>query len=140
MPAAIPSGTQKVKQAEPYFISTRNVCRLDDLLEIALGAIALKYEPNAPKYTLYGAIGSIPFLQPESSKRVSEHEVRTRRIKSIFVTLLTGGIMAMDQTNLIVPLLAGFWATQSIARQVLPKEPVNQEPLVRIRYSSYRTV
>jgi hypothetical protein len=118
-------GTPEVsKKPYPYFISTRDVCRADDILEILVGIMSLVYRPP---FTITGAMLSVAFIyiNPKafhySEGYAHEEEGRIGRIKSICCSLLIGTTIAFDRgSSVMSSYLGGFYAIGALARQVLP--------------------
>ncbi len=101
-----------------YFLSTRNLRRIDDLLEIGIGAVAFKHQPTP---ALWGAMAGTVLIDAPGSRYHNEEGVRVRRFKSICFSLLMGAAMYMEQNNTIISGLAGFFAVNALARQVIGK-------------------
>lgn len=105
------------KPAANYFISTRNLGRIDDLLEIGIGAVAFKHHPVP---ALWGAMAGTVLIDAPVSRYNNEEEVRVRRFKSICFSLLMGATMYMEQ-NPYISGAAAFFAINALARQVIGK-------------------
>jgi hypothetical protein len=109
------------KPAANYFISTRNLRRIDDLLEIGIGAVAFKHQPVP---ALWGAMAGTVLIDAPVSRYNNEEEIRIRRFKSICFSLLMGAVMYMEHQNPIISGLAGIFAVNALARQVIGKPVV----------------
>jgi len=107
----------KPRPAANYFLSTRNLRRIDDLLEIGIGAVALKHHPVP---ALWGAMAGTVLIDAPSARYHNEEEVRVRRFRSICFSVLMGAAMYMEQ-NPIISGIAAFFAINALARQVIGK-------------------
>lgn len=110
-------GTQKIlSQEKSSTISTQNLRRIDDFLEIFLVAMAFKLKA-AP--ALNGAIAGAAFLYiaDSSPTLVKTEEIRARKIRSICSSMVLGlGMYIADGP--LMPFLAGVCGVWALERRL----------------------
>jgi hypothetical protein len=111
-------GAQKISsQEQSYTISTQNLRRIDDFLEIFLAVMALRLQNPNP--ALNGAIVGVACICIANSKPtlVKIEEIRDMKIRSICNSIIMGLGMYMGDGSLI-PFLAGVCGVSALERRL----------------------
>ena len=113
----ITSNQQILLQKQSYRISTQNLRRVDDVLEIFLGAMAFRIRGES---TLLGAMAGtlLSYVEVEVQNR-TEEKIRAIRMRSICTSPVIGACMLMkDCCPGIVPFLAGAFGVNALKRRL----------------------
>lgn len=104
-------------QKQPYRISTKTLSRVDDALEIFLGAVAYAKQTDS---ALYGSLAGLGLTLLDTNSQGSSLGVeksRANRVRSICNSLVIGATMyVVDRPA--VPFLAGCFGILALERRL----------------------